>query len=68
MYVCLEYYMKFYIVHTFDVYVHILYNILYGIEYMTTYEGFDNVFALQNLQTFFFEFSQIVFAPLQNLF
>jgi hypothetical protein len=40
MYVCFEYYTKFYIIHTFDVYVHILYNILYGIEYMTTYQTF----------------------------
>ncbi len=30
------------------------------------YEGLDNVFALPNLQTSFFKFSQIVFAPLQN--
>jgi hypothetical protein len=32
------------------------------------YEGLDNVFALQNLQTPSFKLSQIVFAPLQNLF
>jgi len=36
MYVCLEYYMKFYIIYMFDVYVRILYNILYGIKYMIT--------------------------------
>jgi len=36
MYVCLEYYMKFYIIHRFDVYVRNLCNILYGIKYMIT--------------------------------
>jgi hypothetical protein len=30
------------------------------------YEGFDDVFALPNLQTPFFKYSQVVFAPLQN--
>jgi hypothetical protein len=30
------------------------------------YEGFDNVFALPNLQTPSFKFSEVVFAPLQN--
>jgi hypothetical protein len=40
MYVCLEYYMKFYIIHRFDIYVHIPYNILYGIKYMITYQNF----------------------------
>jgi len=30
------------------------------------YEGFDNVFALPNLQTPSFKFSQVVFAPLQK--
>jgi hypothetical protein len=30
------------------------------------YEGFDNVFALPNLQTLSFKFFQVVFAPLQN--
>jgi len=30
------------------------------------YEGLDNVFALPNLQTPSFKFSQVVFAPLQN--
>jgi hypothetical protein len=34
MYVCLEYYMKFYTIHRFDVYVRISYNILYGIKDM----------------------------------
>jgi hypothetical protein len=32
------------------------------------YEGLDNVFALQNLQTPSFKFSQIVFVPFQNMF
>jgi hypothetical protein len=40
MYVCLEYYMKFYIIHKFYVYVRISYNILYGIKYMITYQTF----------------------------
>jgi hypothetical protein len=31
-----------------------------------SYEGLDNVFALPNLQTPSFKFSQVVFAPLQN--
>jgi hypothetical protein len=31
------------------------------------YEGFDNVFALPNLQTPSFKFSQVVFAPLQKI-
>jgi hypothetical protein len=30
------------------------------------YEGLDNVFALPNLQTPSFKYSQVVFAPLQN--
>jgi hypothetical protein len=30
------------------------------------YEGLDNVFALPNLQTPSFKFSQVVFAPFQN--
>ncbi len=30
------------------------------------YEGFDNVFALPNLQTPSFKISQVVFAPFQN--
>jgi hypothetical protein len=30
------------------------------------YEGLDNVFALPNLQTPSFKFSQVTFAPLQN--
>jgi len=30
------------------------------------YEGLDNIFALRNLQTPSFKFSQVVFAPLQN--
>jgi hypothetical protein len=34
MYVCLQYYMKFYTIHRFYVYVHISYNISYGIKYM----------------------------------
>jgi len=33
MYVCLEYYMKFYIIHRFYIYV-CIYNISYGIKYM----------------------------------
>jgi hypothetical protein len=37
MYVCLEYYTKFHIIHRFDVYVRILYNILCNIKYMITY-------------------------------
>jgi hypothetical protein len=69
MYVCLEYYTKFYTIHRFYVYVCISYNILYGIKYMityqTSYEVLDNVFALPNLQTPF-KFSQVVFAPLQK--
>ncbi len=40
MYVCLEYYIKFYTIHKFDVYVRILYNILYGIKYMIIYQTF----------------------------
>jgi hypothetical protein len=40
MYVCLEYYMKFYTIHRFYVYVCISYNILYGIKYMITYQNF----------------------------
>jgi hypothetical protein len=70
MYVCLEYYTKFYIIHGFYVYVLISYNILYGIKYMITYhplyEGLYNVFALPNLQTPSFKFSQVVFASLQK--
>jgi hypothetical protein len=31
------------------------------------YEGLDNVFALPNLQTPSFKFSQVVFAPLQKI-
>jgi len=31
------------------------------------YEGLDNVFVFHNLQTPSFKFSQIVFAPFQNL-
>jgi hypothetical protein len=30
------------------------------------YEGLDDVFALPNLQTLSFKFSQVVFAPLQK--
>ncbi len=70
MYVCLEYYTKFYTIHRFYVYVRISYNILYGIKYMIAYQNFyaglDNVFMLPNLQTPSFKFSQVVFAPLQN--
>jgi hypothetical protein len=40
MYVCLEYYTKFYIIHEFYVYVRISYNISYGIKYMITYHTF----------------------------
>jgi hypothetical protein len=70
MYVCLEYYMKFYAIHRFYVDVHILYNILYGIKYMIhtklLYECLDNVFVFPNLQTPSFKFSQVVFDQLQN--
>jgi hypothetical protein len=38
MYVCFEYYTKFYTIHRFYVYVRISYNILYGIKYMITYQ------------------------------
>ncbi len=31
------------------------------------YEGLDNVFALPNLQTISFKFSQVVFAPFQKI-
>jgi uncharacterized pyridoxamine 5'-phosphate oxidase family protein len=31
------------------------------------YEGLDNVFALLNLQTPSFKFSQVVFVPLQKI-
>jgi hypothetical protein len=40
MYVCFEYYIKFYIIHRFYVYVRISYNILDGIKYMITYQTF----------------------------
>jgi len=40
MYVCFEYYMKFYTIHRFYVYVHISYNIVYDIKYMITYQNF----------------------------
>jgi hypothetical protein len=40
MYICFEYYMKFYTIHKFDIYVHISYNILYGIKYINTYQTF----------------------------
>jgi len=40
MYVCLEYYTKFYIIHRFYVYVRISYNIFYGTKYMITYHTF----------------------------
>ncbi len=40
MYVCFEYYTKFYTIHRFYVYVHISYNILYGNKYMITYQTF----------------------------
>jgi hypothetical protein len=39
-YICLEYYMRFYIIHRFEIYVRISYNILYGIKYMITYQIF----------------------------
>jgi hypothetical protein len=39
-YICLEYYMRFYIIHRFEIYVRISYNILYGIKYMSTYQIF----------------------------
>jgi hypothetical protein len=54
------------------VYVCTKFNISYGIKYMITYtllyEGLDNVFALPNLQTPSFKFSQVVFAPLHDVF
>ncbi len=40
MNICLEYYMKFYIINRFDIYVCISYNILYDIKYMITYQTF----------------------------
>jgi hypothetical protein len=40
MYVCLEYYTKLYIIHRFYIHVRILYNILYGIKYIITYQNF----------------------------
>jgi hypothetical protein len=40
MYVCLEYYMKFYTIRRFYVYVRISYNISYDIKYMITYHIF----------------------------
>jgi hypothetical protein len=41
MYVCLEYYMRLYIMHRFEIYVRIMYNILYGIKHMITYQIFE---------------------------
>jgi len=71
MYVCLEYYMKFYTIYRFYVYARISYNISYGIKYMITYHtfvwGLDNVFVLPNLQAPSFKFSQIIFASLQKI-
>jgi hypothetical protein len=40
MYVCLEYYTKFYTIHRFDVYVRISCNILYDIKYMIIHQTF----------------------------
>jgi len=40
MYVCFEYYTKYYFIHGFYVYVRILFNISYGIKYMITYHTF----------------------------
>jgi hypothetical protein len=49
MYICLEYYMRFYIIHKFEMYVHILYGIKYMITTKFLYEGFDNVFMFPNV-------------------
>jgi hypothetical protein len=47
--------MKFYIIHRFEKYVHILYNNLYGIKYMITYhflyESLNNLFMFHNFQS-----------------
>ncbi len=74
-YVCFEYYTRLYIIHKFEVYVHILYNILYGIKYMITYQVFCMMVLIMYLcstifkvQTPSLKFSQIVFAPFQNFF
>jgi hypothetical protein len=74
-YVCLEYYTRLYIIHKFEVYVHILYNILYDIKYMITYQVFCMMVLIMYLcstifkvQTPSLKFSQIVFAPFQNFF
>jgi hypothetical protein len=40
MYVCLKYYTKFCNIHKFEVYVRILYNILYDIKYIITCQTF----------------------------
>jgi hypothetical protein len=40
MYVCVEYYTKFYTIHGFYVYVCMSYNVSYGIKYMITYHTF----------------------------
>jgi len=71
MYVCLEYYTKFYTIHRFYIYVRISYNILYGIKYMITYQNFvwrSWWCFCTSKSSNSFKFSQIVFGPLQNLF
>jgi hypothetical protein len=58
-------------IHGFYVYVRISYNIFMVLSTWlhTTllYEGLDNVFALPNLQTPSFKFSQAIFAPFQKI-
>jgi hypothetical protein len=75
MYVCLEYYMRFYIIHKFEVYVctfHIIFCMVLNTRLHTKFffEGLDVYLCstIFKVQTPSFKFSQIVLAPLQNLF
>jgi hypothetical protein len=74
MYVCLEYYMRFYTIHKFEIYVctfHIIFCMVLSTWLHTNFylKVLMCICAPQfKVQTFSFKFSQIVLAPLQNLF
>ncbi len=57
-----------YIGFTYIYISHIIFRMILSTWLHTTllYEGFDNVFALPNLQAPSFKFSQVVFAPFQK--
>jgi hypothetical protein len=75
MYVCFEYYTSFYIIHKFEVYV-CTFCIIFCMILSTwlhtkfLFEGLDMYLCstIFKVQTPSFKFSQIVLAPLQNLF